>query len=293
MHHRVSRQLCLRLGVAAMAAVSLVGCGLFESAGEVVVGEGQIPEMILDFQLPSLAQFRDQQTAATDATKRVLSGALEKTSSLAHLAGVVALGGQCDVRFTTPGHADLGAASDLVTRLITCPASGACSHLCGDHRGVLLEFDVDLLVANATVTREINAQFAHRVDNTLVGARLRFNEVVPYVMVEGKRTSLMRHVHKVSAIVTDVGGNSLKVLDAVHMELIAQGQRPRVTFDADSPFTVAMIHRIEANEAVTFRLQAHLLVTAGDAYQWPVYNSGFRLRAQPELVFSVLGSMTP
>lgn len=36
---------------------AMSGCGLFEIAGEVSFGEGQIPHLLLDFELPSHEQF--------------------------------------------------------------------------------------------------------------------------------------------------------------------------------------------------------------------------------------------
>ena len=274
------------------SSIALSGCGLFESAGEVSFGAGSVPNVVLEFELPGHEQFLQEQRAFRNGGDGVPDGVSIQQATLAHVLGMISLSGQCERSFTKPGKKDLGAASDLVSKFIACPASGVCDHLCGSHRGVLLHFDVEVLAMTEKTTKELNAKVSQRTKNTLVGLRLRFDELLPYARVDGKRVSMLPNIHQLSAMVSDEKGNELNVLRDIHVKLIKQGRQPRATFAPDAPFTKSLIDKMEANKAVTFRLRAKVLITPGAAYQWPVFNSGFRLTVQPEFVVFVLGSVT-
>lgn len=283
----VGAQLC------ALVTLGLLsGCGLFESAGEVTIGEGQIPDLVLDFEMPSHDSFLAEQRAVLDDADGVPDGVSIENASLAHVLGMVTLSGHCERTFRKPGKADLGAASDLVSRFIACPSSGVCDHLCGQHRGVLLDFDVEVLALTEKTTKDIKAKVQQRIDDTLVGMRMKFLEVLPYVREDSKRVSRLSRIHRIDARVTDDANNDLPVIRDVHIKLIRAGQQPRVTFAADAPFTSNLVNKMEAGKDVTFRLRAQVWITPGDAYHWPIFNSGFRIRVQPEFVISVLGSVS-
>ena len=275
-----------------VAALSCSGCGLFESAGEITIGKGSIPDLILDFELPDHSGFLDAQRKARAGADGVPDGVSIDQATLAHVLGMVTLSGQCARTFTKPGKEALGAASDLVARFIACTQSGVCDHLCEGRRGVLIELDTTVLAMTAKNAREVNAKVSQRIENSLVGMRLRFEEVLPYVLEDGARRSMLSRVHVLRAAVEDVAGNRLEVLTDKHLQLLRRGERPRALFDPESAFSKGLVAKLEASEAVTFKLRATVLITAADAYEWPLFGSGVRLRVQPEFVVSVLGSVT-
>lgn len=273
-------------------AWSLSGCGLFESAGEVAIGEGQIPELVLDFELPNHAQFLERSREHLGDGDGVPDSVSIENATLAHILGVVALTGQCERTFTKPGKKDLGAASDLQARFVACPDNGVCDHICGGHRGVMLLLETDVLAMTQKTARDVNAKVSQRIEDSLVGVRLRFNEVNPYRKDGTTRAGMLEWIAGLSATVVDGNSNELALLRDVHIQLIRSGQRPRSTFDPGSPLTRDMVKKIQANQEVTFKLKARVLITRSDAYHWPIFNSGVRLRIQPEFVISVLGSVT-
>jgi len=274
------------------SATALPGCALFESAGEVTIGKGQIATILLDFQLPNHDNFVAQTKAALDDVDGIPEGTSIESATLAHILGMVKLSGHCVRSFSQAGKKDLGAGSDMVSNFIACPDTGVCDAYCGDRRGVVLQFEVDTIALDQSTSKDIKSKVQQRIEDTLVGMRLKIDTLMPYKLVNGKRVDMLPHIRSVIATAVDPDGNEVDLMNANHLRQIREGGQPRVTFDPDSKFTKGMIRALEKGQAVQFRLRAEVHILRADAYVWPIFKSGFRLEAQPEFVISVLGGVT-
>lgn len=276
---------------ASMAA--LTGCAFFESAGEITIGDGQINGLTLDFQLPDYDRFVAAQAEILDGADGIAEGRSVRNASLAHILGIVTLAGHCQRTFTQTGKEKFGAVSDLHVRLTACPSGGSCDHLCGGKRGVLIDVQVEVLALDDETSRDLKAKVQQRVEDTLVGLRLRFDLVQPYrIDDDGKRQSLLHLVNALGAGVSDIGGERTEILGKLHRDQLLRGEPVRALFDPSSPITKNIVTSVENGEKVTFRLDASLHITPSDAYEWPIFSSGVRLQVQPEFVISVLGGLT-
>jgi len=268
------------------------GCAFFESAGEVTIGEEQIGNLIFDFRMPDYADFASERQRLLDGHDGIADGRSAENASMAHVMGIVALAGHCERVFVQQGAKGHGAASDLKTRILICPPSGTCDHVCQGRRGVIIEVAVDVLALDAETAVEIKSKVQQRVEDTLIGTRMRFDLVQPYHLVDGKRHSLMPKVHRLVVGASDQQGNRIEVLGDLHRDQLTAQTPVRATFDPKSPITREIVKCLEEGHPVIFKLDATLHVEPADAYEWPIFSSGFRLEVQPEFVISVLGGLT-
>jgi hypothetical protein len=176
-----------QLAALAPLALLVTGCGLFETAGEVTLGKGQLPRVTQRIEWPNIDDMTGSAlSGAAGATKdgeplvTGLPGSLKK-GSLAHVQGILGLAGDCQRSFTMPDLAKGGAVSNLEIRLTNCAGDDRCSALCGDFRGMRIEAGVDVLLLDEKKAKSLAAQLRQAKPEAAVEAivqlRLRFFEL--------------------------------------------------------------------------------------------------------------------
>ncbi len=175
------------LVVCAPVALLATGCGLFETAGEVTLGKGQLPRVAQRIEWPDIDQMTGSAlSGAAGATKdgeplvTGLPGSLKK-GSLAHVQGILGLAGDCQRSFTKPDFGKGSAVSNLEIRLTNCAGDDRCTYLCGDFRGMRIEAGVDVQLLDEKKAKNLAAQLRQASPEAAVEAivqlRLRFFEL--------------------------------------------------------------------------------------------------------------------
>jgi hypothetical protein len=180
-------------GLAALWGAALLGgCGLFESAGEVTLGEGQIPRVEQRLLWPNIDEMTGSalsgRIGATNAAGEPLVGGLPtslKKGTLAHVQGILALAGDCQRVHQQEvvgegGEGDDGAVSNLTIRVTNCTGDGRCNALCGDFRGLQIEASVDARLLDAEQAVELKSKLpagTSAAKAAVVQVRMRFFEL--------------------------------------------------------------------------------------------------------------------
>ncbi len=180
---RTRRSLSRLLPLVAVAAL-VPGCGLFESAGEVTLGDGELPRVTERVEWPNI----DEMTGSALAGRVGTTGDGEplvtglptslKKGTLAHVQGLLALAGDCRRTFTQETIDEGSPVTNLNIRVTNCTGDDRCKYLCGDFQGMQIEASVDVELLDEAKAAELASQLKQASPEAAVEAivqlRLRF-----------------------------------------------------------------------------------------------------------------------
>lgn len=164
------------------------GCGLFESAGEVTLGAGQLPRVQQRVEWPNIDEMTGSALSGrvgTNAEGEPLVTGLPtslKKGTLAHVQGLLALAGDCRRTLTEESLGDdKSPVSNLNIRVTNCTGDARCKYLCGDFEGMQLEASVDVQLLDEEKAAELASQLKQASPdaaiNAIVQLRLQFFEL--------------------------------------------------------------------------------------------------------------------
>ncbi len=179
-----------RNGAAALLIAGCVfvsGCGLFETAGEVTLGQGQLPRVTQRIEWPNIDDMTGSAlagaTGAQKAGEPLITGlptSLQK-GTLAHVQGLMALAGDCQRSHIQTDFGKGSAVSNLEIRLTNCTGDARCKFLCGKFRGMRIEASVDVALLDEKKAQNLAKQLQQASPDAAVEAivqlRLRFFEL--------------------------------------------------------------------------------------------------------------------
>ncbi len=177
------------LAAAALVAASVLfsGCGLFETAGEVTLGQGQLPRVQQRILWPNIDEMTGSALAGATATQKAgeplitgLPTSLQK-GTLAHVQGLMALAGDCQRSHVQSDFGAGSVVSNLEIRLTNCTGDARCKFLCGAFRGMRIESSVDVALLDEKKAQNLAKQLQQASPDAAVEAivqlRLRFFEL--------------------------------------------------------------------------------------------------------------------
>lgn len=172
------------------------GCGLFESAGEVTLGAGELPRVKERVEWPNIDEMTGSALAGSVGTtaegEPLVTGLPTslKKGTLAHVQGLLALAGDCRRTFTQEALGEAGGpVSNLNIRVTNCAGDARCKYLCGEFRGMQIEASVDVELLNEKKAAELASQLRQASPEAAVEAivqlRLRFFELMLFQAGDG------------------------------------------------------------------------------------------------------------
>ncbi len=173
-----------------LLALTAQGCGLFESAGEVTLGVGQLPRVQQSVNWPDIDEMTGSSLAGSVDAKKggepLITGLPTslKKGTLAHVQGILALAGDCRRTFKQDNVGDGGASpvSNLEIRVTNCTGDDRCKYLCNNFTGMQIEAAVDLVLLDADKAKSLADQLKQASPEAAVQAivqlRLRFYELM-------------------------------------------------------------------------------------------------------------------
>lgn len=221
MHHESrrprSRSHVSSLLLLAPLALLATGCGLFETAGEVTLGKGQLPRVTQRIEWPDIDQMTgstlSSAAGATKDGKPLVTGLPSslKKGSLAHVQGILGLAGDCQRTFTKPDFGKGSSVSNLEIRLTNCAGVDRCNFLCGDFRGMRIEAGVDVQLLDEKKAKSLAAQLRQASPEAAVEAivqlRLRFFELKLFQNDDsGKEEDVTERLEDLEMILTETTG---------------------------------------------------------------------------------------
>jgi hypothetical protein len=214
---RQGRAGALRVALGVGLVFGATACGLFESAGEVTLGAGQLPRVQESVQWPDIDEMTGSSLAGSvDATKDgepLITGLPTslKKGTLAHVQGILALAGDCRRTFTQESLGDGSeAVTNLTIRVTNCTGDDRCKYLCGDFEGMQIEASVDLQLLDAEKAESLASQLKQASPEAAVQAivqlRLRFFELMLFQSDSaGEQEDVTHRLERFEMIIAQVG----------------------------------------------------------------------------------------
>ena len=274
-------------------ALVLPGCGLVEAAGDVTIGEGQVPRLTFDLKWPKV----DDLVADSIANARAgqTPGAIPgmptsfDAATLAHLQGLMAIDGECHRVLDQPKVANKsGTLKDLHVEVTDCGHVGRCTDLCGDFRGMKLGARVSFALLDEKNAASIRDVLSNTSADAIVQIRMNFYQLQFY-QVEGDKTlNVTPYFKSFEFGVAVPGGPDTPVVDGAYLSSIRPSDPQRFEIPSGSDTVLKIKQAIVAGKPVWIEVYETMAVAQPDLYTVRLGGGGLNIDFQPEFVVSAV-----
>ncbi len=249
------------LALLGLCALLAQGCGLFESAGEITLGKGQIPRVTESFDWPDIDEMTGSALTGDLSDSKgepLITGVPTslKKGTLAHVQGILSLAGDCQRELIQEkiGDDPTSPISNLAVRVTNCTGDARCKYLCGDFRGMELEAAVEMELLNEAKAKDLAKQLQQAnpeaAIESIVQIRLQFFQLELYQAGDDdKREVVTDRLKNFDLILTETGVTKsipeIAALEAERDAAKAAAEAKGETFDptpyADIPSWVQVL----------------------------------------------------
>lgn len=278
------------LALTVLLAVLAQACGFVEAAGEITIGEGQVPRLQYDLQWPKVDDVvGDAVQGADPAAVPGLPKSFE-AGTLAHLQGLMTVDGECHRRIEQPAvKAKTGTLKNLVVDVVNCGAAERCVSRCQGFAGVKLETRVQLQLVDAKQAAKIQDALADTSPDAIVQIRTRFRELAFYQTEAGQKVDVGGLFQGFELGVSRPGGADESVLvEGRYVDSIDPETPQRFELDPKAPFTAAIKRDVVDGKTVWIEIFQRMRVAQPDLYSVRLGGAGVEIDLQPEFVISAI-----
>jgi len=268
-------------------------CGLVEAAGDITVGEGQVPRLTFDLQWPKVDDLVADAIAQTRAGQAAgsIPGMPNSFSSatLAHLQGLMAIDGECHRVLNQPKVANKsGQLKDLHVEVVDCGHEGRCTDLCGDFRGMKLGARVSFALLDEKNSAQIREVLANTSADAIVQIRMNFYQLQFYQVEGDKNINVTPFFKDFQFGVAVPGGKDTPVVQAEYLNTIRPTDPQRFEIPSGSDTVQKIKQAVVAGKPVWVEVYLRMQVAQRDLYTVRLGGGGIKIDLQPEFVVSAV-----
>lgn len=272
-----------------LAASPAAGCAFAESAGQLPIGDPDIPLIQQQFLWPSV----DELTGISDQTLSAIPGFPKSLNggTFAHLQGSMAIAGKCsEVADLDEG---LNEQINYVHVAITsCTGDPRCDDICeGKPYGMSFEAEVNLVLIGEEQAKQIKEQlkdFSEVKSTAIAQMRLQIGELQFFQKVDGTTENLNHLLGDFSLVLANDDGEEVLIVKHEYLASISPETPQRFDIDSGNPVTQKLKDAIIQGQPTSLSVVLSMAIPQENLYEMGFEGGGVNLQVQPEAVISIV-----